>query len=193
MQAQLENYLGQLLISQPLCSDPTFAQSVVIVCAHSQSQGAWGLVLNRPIQDPDRTREIWRYLGWHQGSHPLGLDLWDGGPVLTDRVIVLHSPDWRGATTQELSEQVLVTQDPSVFEAIHEHRGPGEYKIFLGFTAWQAGQLEGEQQGQSPWTAQHRWLTAPGQAREIMSVDSQDTQWHRAIAQSVKISVNSWF
>lgn len=185
--------LGQFLIAQPTTKDRYFDQAVIIVCSHSDQQGAWGLVCNRPITDPERSREVWQYLGWAEGYHPLGMDLWAGGPVLPDRVIVLHSTDWRSASTQELTLGVLVTQDPSVFEAIHSGQGPSEYKIFLGFAAWQAGQLEGEQSGQPPWTPQHRWLISPSRAQEILSVDSQESQWLRAIAQSARLSVDSWF
>ena len=42
---------GQLLIAMPAMADPRFAQSVIYLCAHT-SEGAMGLVLNRPLQRP---------------------------------------------------------------------------------------------------------------------------------------------
>ena len=42
---------GQLLIAMPTMEDPRFAQSVIYLCAHT-SEGAMGLVLNRPLQRP---------------------------------------------------------------------------------------------------------------------------------------------
>lgn len=187
------NLLGRLLISPPRPPSNLFADAVIIVCSHSAQEGAWGLIVNKPITHPQRCEEIWRYLGWESGSHPDGHELWQGGPVLPDRVIVLHSSDWRGQGTQELSDDILVTQDPSIFEAIHQGLGPKDYKIFLGFSGWSAGQLEGELSGQPPWTDQHRWLVHPSDTATIMNLESQDRQWRRAIRLTAKATVDSWF
>lgn len=184
--------LGHFLIAQPRTKDSYFDQAVITVCAHSY-QGAWGLIVNKPITDPDRCREVWQYLGWESGSHPDQLDLWQGGPVLPDRVIVLHTPDWQGPATQELTEGIAVTQDQSVFEAIHQGQGPRRYKIILGFCGWSPGQLEGELKGDPPWTAQHRWLTAPSRSHQIMSVADQHEQWLRCLELSARSTVDSWF
>lgn len=187
-----ENLLGRFLVSQPQTRDSYFAQTVVIVCSHSP-QGSWGLVCNKPILDPERQEQVWRYLGWESGRHPDDLDLWEGGPVLPDRVIVLHSNDWQGPATQELCPGIGVTQDPTIFEAIHAGQGPSNYKIFLGFCGWSPGQLDGEQSGQPPWTPQHRWLTVDSRPKMIMSVASQELQWHRALELTARAAVDSWF
>ncbi|NBO99893.1 MAG: YqgE/AlgH family protein [Proteobacteria bacterium] len=185
------NLLGHLLVAQPLNSDAYFARSVVVVCSHS-NQGAWGLVVNRPLMDPQRESEIWRCLGWDPGHHLDGIGLWQGGPVLTERVIVLHSPDWRGPATQMLTEQIWVTQDPSIFHALHQGQGPRDIKIFLGFSSWSAGQLDGEQQGLPPWRPEQRWLTAPADWDSVMSDRDQDSQWRRAIKTCASHATQTW-
>ena len=40
---------NQLLIAMPSMTDPNFAQTVTLVCEHSE-RGALGLILNRPLQ-----------------------------------------------------------------------------------------------------------------------------------------------
>jgi putative transcriptional regulator len=50
---------NQLLIAMPSMGDPNFAQTVALVCDHT-SQGALGLILNKPL--PMRMREIFEQL-----------------------------------------------------------------------------------------------------------------------------------
>ena len=38
-----------LLLSMPQLMDPNFNRTVVLLCTHSEDQGAFGLVLNRPL------------------------------------------------------------------------------------------------------------------------------------------------
>ena len=45
---------GQCLIAMPGMSDPRFARSVVLICAHGD-EGAMGLVVNRPLEGLDFT------------------------------------------------------------------------------------------------------------------------------------------
>ena len=40
---------GQLLIAMPQLHDPFFARSVVYLCAHSEEEGAMGLIVNKTI------------------------------------------------------------------------------------------------------------------------------------------------
>jgi putative AlgH/UPF0301 family transcriptional regulator len=48
MKSQAEKSLaGQLLVAMPQMMDPRFARSVVYVCAHSENEGAMGLVINK--------------------------------------------------------------------------------------------------------------------------------------------------
>src|SRR5689334_11634624 len=48
-----QGYLdGQLLIAMPVMGDPRFERSVIYLCAHS-SEGAMGIVVNRPIGSLD--------------------------------------------------------------------------------------------------------------------------------------------
>ena len=42
---------GQLLIAMPGMQDDRFAQSVILLCAHT-GEGAMGIVLNRPLAKP---------------------------------------------------------------------------------------------------------------------------------------------
>jgi len=175
----MESLVGKLLVARPGLRESIFARSLVIICSHD-AQGAWGLIVNSPIENTERCTQVWDYLGYSQGA-PFGMDLWLGGPVLPDRVIVMHDLSWRGPATQPLVNNLGITQDPSIFQALHHGHGPRDYKIFLGFAAWSPGQLEGELGGQAPWTVEQSWLISAVGGDEIMSVDSQEEQWFSAV------------
>jgi len=183
--------MHRVLIAQPRSQDAYFQHTVIAVCSHSE-QGAWGLVLNKPVLDLERTRYIWRCLGFEEGLGPNHEELWEGGPVHQDRILVLHSDDWSGPATQGLIPGVLVTQDPSIFQSLHKGHGPRNMKFFMGFASWGPGQLDGEQRGQPPWQAWQTWLTAPASLGSIMSIREQDDQWHRAIRRSARQQTATW-
>lgn len=176
----MESLVGKLLVSRPGLKNSVFARSTLVVCSHDAQQGSWGLIVNSPIDNPERQHQVWEYLGYGD-QPPLGMDIWLGGPVLPDRVIVIHRDTWRGPATQQLIPGLAITQDPTIFQAIHNNQGPEDYKIFLGFAAWSPGQLEGEIQGQAPWTPDQSWLISDSDPQVIMSIDSQEEQWFRTV------------
>src|SRR6187455_1851827 len=75
-----------LLLSMPQMTDPNFARSVVLLCDYTD-QGAFGLVVNRPMNEP-----AWSLVKTDPPVtvHP-DLRLWIGGPVDPQRTWVLMS------------------------------------------------------------------------------------------------------
>jgi hypothetical protein len=47
-----------LLLSMPQLMDPNFNRTVVLLCTHSEEEGAFGLVLNRPLVTNGHRREL---------------------------------------------------------------------------------------------------------------------------------------
>src|SRR6202043_1345278 len=78
-----ESLAGQLLLAAPNLADPNFARTVVLVGVHS-SDGAMGLVLNRPseLTVADAVPELDVAIG---GEEPLYL----GGPVQRSAIVCL--------------------------------------------------------------------------------------------------------
>ena len=66
-----------LLLSMPQMADPNFARTVVLLCDYTAEDGAFGLVVNRPMEEP--ACEVVRT------EPPVRVDpdlrLWIGGPV----------------------------------------------------------------------------------------------------------------
>ena len=70
---------GQLLIAMPTMEDPRFAQSVILVCAHTD-EGAMGIVLNRPLAKPS-FGALLKQLDVEPTPPARQIRLCEGGPV----------------------------------------------------------------------------------------------------------------
>lgn len=149
---QVDNLAGRLLVASPLLTDSNFRRSVILMCSHS-SEGAFGLVLNRPlpiaVAEPLPT--------WAASvSAPPAIFL--GGPVQRERAIALARLS-RGGTGPAPHgwEPVLgaiglldLDLDPAAVENIEAVR------IFAGHAGWAGGQLEGELLGEAWWVVEAR-------------------------------------
>jgi len=174
---------GQILIAQPSANSTFFAESVVLVCEHHKD-GAWGLMLNKPSQQVG-VSEIARDIKLdYDGDEPVYI----GGPVHTDGLHFIHTPDCLASNTFWVTNTLCVTSSVSILREIIAGRGPKHWRMCLGLSSWSPGQLEGEQSGKHPWTEQHRWLTQPV-PKNVLELPPQHlwkAQTHNAIESSVK-------
>lgn len=128
---------GRLLVATPDLADPNFARAVVLVLEHG-SEGALGVILNRPSDLPVREAlPAWSGVAAAPGC------LFVGGPVQADGVIGLgrgvaeHVSDGFAPVFADLGTLDLET-DPAALGADLEVR------VFAGYAGWSSGQLEGE-------------------------------------------------
>jgi putative transcriptional regulator len=161
---------GQLLIAMPAMADPRFAQSVIYLCAHT-SEGAMGLVLNRPLQRPSFD-DLLRQLEVAPVPPARRIRLCQGGPMDNARGFVLHTSDWTGEGSLRVNEGLALTASLDVLKAIAEGGGPREGILALGYAGWGPGQLDAEIQ-------QNAWLSAPADETIVFDGDN-DTKWRRA-------------
>lgn len=131
---------NHFLISVPHLKDPFFEKSVVYLCEHDK-KGAMGLIINKAIKknnitlkDSSSDIELNKYLGENY--------LHIGGPVLTDRVLFLH-------TNNDISKSVPVSDEVSISGNIEllssiQKSKDVKSKLFLGHAGWDSGQLERE-------------------------------------------------
>jgi len=74
-----------------------------------------------------------------------------GGPVSTDKITIIHSPEYYNSKTSKVNQFSSVTFNNQIFQDIHDGNGPKEWKIMLGFCAWLPGQLEAELKRGNSW------------------------------------------
>ena len=157
---------GQLLFAAPTLEDPNFRRTVVLVCVHS-SQGALGLVLNRPspLDAGEAVPELNDALG--DGS---AARLWIGGPVQTSDIVLLADFADAGESLLVSGDIGLVT-DGAPLEGLSQRTR--RLRAFLGHSGWGPGQLDGELERDD-------WIIAPLEVADPFAEDA-DELWRTAL------------
>jgi putative transcriptional regulator len=124
---------GALLVAHPSMTDPNFRRAVLFVSAHDATEGAMGVILNRPLDK--------QVVDLVNDTPPEGLEevpVFLGGPVGKNQ-LMFAAFEWEEANGLRLNHNVnaeeahdLVDQDPTSIRA------------FVGYAGWSAGQLEAE-------------------------------------------------
>jgi putative transcriptional regulator len=130
-QATKESLAGSLLVAHPVLRDPNFRRAVVLMSVHN-SDGAMGVVLNRPLG---------KRLGELTGEFALGeladVPLYSGGPVQTEQLLLVA---WQ---PQAEGFRVHFGLEPDKAVQLAGEQGT-HVRGFLGYSGWSAGQLEAE-------------------------------------------------
>ena len=120
--------------------DPLFEKTVIFICEHDK-HGAMGLIVNKEINKKDisfsnqeNDKELIKVLNKS--------NLFIGGPVLTDRIIFLHTIK-KIAESISISKEVSVSSNLKILKSIISTSNH-KYKLFLGHSGWSEGQLERE-------------------------------------------------
>jgi putative transcriptional regulator len=161
---------NHLLIAMPALADGNFAQTVTLVCEHSD-RGALGIVLNKPLGM--RLAEVMTQMKLEPSDIRIGEQpVLRGGPVHSDRGFVLHRPGGQWDSTHRISEQVQVTTSRDVLAAIARGEGPQSAFVALGYAGWEAGQLERE-------ILENTWLSVPLDDRIVFDLPFEE-RWQAA-------------
>lgn len=151
---------NQLLIATPGGSDPYFHKAVIYICEHSSS-GAMGIVINQPMSvsiiDLLKHMELVNKEVDQEALSPLFQQLvLAGGPLQRERGFVLHHPAGKWQSSFSPNSELAITTSRDILQALVEGTAsemPDDLLIALGYTGWDAGQLEEE-------ISQNFWLTA---------------------------------
>ncbi len=148
---------GQLLLDSGQLQGSFFQHTVVLICEHN-SEGAFGLVLNRNTGNkigemvtadlPDVLKDCPLYLG---------------GPVQPTALSFLHSdafiPDANVIPNLSLGHSLDALTE--IGESFSTNR---KVKMFAGFSGWGPGQLEDEMRRKA-------WLTFPASLELVLDTD----------------------
>lgn len=168
------NLTHHFLIAMPGLTDEAFAKSVIYLCEHS-ARGALGLVINKPsdinlkglfdkVELPLRREDL------------VGIPVFQGGPVQTERGFVLHEAVFAGdaapteplyASTMTIPGGLEMTTSKDVLEAMATGSGPRKVLVSLGYSAWGEGQLESE-------LAENSWLTVSADTAVIFDTPVEE-------------------
>ncbi len=128
-----QNLAGSLLVAHPNMLDPNFRRSVLFISAHDPTEGALGIINNRPLdkQVSDLVSEV----------PPAGLadvPVFLGGPVGKNQ-LMFATFEWQEGRGLKINHNMGVDEANRRIGA-----DPTSIRAFVGYAGWGAGQLEAE-------------------------------------------------
>ena len=159
------NLTDNFLIAMPTLEDLYFSHALVYVCDHNEG-GARGIIVNRPI---DMTLgSLLEKIDIRLAAESLtNLPVYFGGPVQLDRGFVLHRPVGQWQSTLAVNGEVGLTSSRDVLAAVGSLGMPSEIIVTLGYSGWDAGQLEDE-------LARNSWLTVPAKSSILFDLPPEE-------------------
>ena len=97
---------GQLLVASPEIGDPRFANTVIMMIRHDR-EGAFGIVINRPIEEHS-IAEILGWIGESSDGVEGKVEIYAGGPVQPSVGFILHSPEYKVFPARSVAVAVIV-------------------------------------------------------------------------------------
>lgn len=157
-----------LLLSMPQMNDPNFARTVILLCEYTD-RGAFGLVVNRQMQEP-----AWTMV---KTDPPIkvdpGIRLWIGGPVEPQRTWVLLSDADPADEQHEVSPGVILSASKALALSVLQAPPCSRSRVVVGYSGWGPGQLDQE-------IAASAWLTIAVDPTLIFNVPPEQ-MWEAAI------------
>lgn len=173
---------GQLLIANPVVSDPATSKCVFFV-VNQDNVNLTTICINRPYDNGASFSTVMSGMGLN--SDYCDVPLYFGGIESTNRVFILHSMDWSGLSTIQLAEDIGFTTDLSILAAISENQGPEYFKPCAGFNRWNREQINRD-------VANSKWSVIDASAEMCFGVDDQHL-WDAALNFATKEQVDQWF
>ncbi|MBM3777570.1 MAG: hypothetical protein FJW23_04920 [Acidimicrobiia bacterium] len=158
-----------LLLSMPQMADPNFARSVVLLCDYTD-QGAFGVVVNRRIDEP-----AWTLITTEPAVRvDPAVHIWVGGPVEPNRTWVLTGePTGPEDERREICPGVVLSASHELTLEVLQAPPSGRRRILAGYAGWGPGQLDRE-------LAASGWLMMDVDPHLIFDV-APDKMWETAI------------
>lgn len=130
------------LLSMPQLTDPNFSRTVVLLCRHN-SEGAFGLVVNRPLVTAGRVVV--------NLDPPVETDrelqVWIGGPVEPQSSWMLVGNDLEPdelSGGSRIADGLSLSASPELLRRLIEPDPPPRTRLIVGYSGWGPGQLEAE-------------------------------------------------
>jgi putative transcriptional regulator len=165
----LEPAAGRFLVAEPALGDPNFNRTIVLICQHDENAGSFGLVLTRPldIRLPDVLIE--------PAFPGIDVDLYQGGPVQLDTLHYLHPHGDIIEGSLPVTEGIYWGGE---FEEVVRLIDAGDvsltdFRFFLGYSGWDAGQIEEE-------VAEGSWIVFPASAELVFATEPQSI-WRKLL------------
>ena len=140
--SSVKNYF---LVATKKMRDPRFKNTVIIMLENSE-KGATGLVINKPLSSIPLSSLIYKSrnaTNKQKELYNVKIPVYWGGPVNENKILILHSKEYRNETTINF-KNISISSDYNILFEIADNKGPKKNLVILGISSWGEGQLEGE-------------------------------------------------
>ncbi len=165
------------LVASKTMRDPRFKNTVIVMLDNDET-GAWGLVINKPLVSVplgsliNKSRNI---TPKQKELYNVTIPVYWGGPVNENKILILHSKEYKNKTTQKF-KNLSISSDYKILFEIADKKGPKKSLVILGISSWGPGQLEGEMEKEG-------WVLSEINTDLIFEI-SNDKKWLKAINSS---------
>ena len=162
---------GYLLLAQPLLIDSYFSRSVIIICDHNKN-GTIGLQINKPLKS--KVESII--------SKPLiDQKVFLGGPV-DKNIFFLHKKNVFTNDSVKINNHLFFSKNIDYIESLilNKKIQQNQFKLFIGYSGWDSGQLEEELNKNS-------WIVVPKFDINIIFSNDYNNIWKEVLNNSSKI------
>jgi len=166
---QIKNYKNHLLIAMPSLQGDFFSKSVVYIYEHTESGGAVGFTINKPLSAT--LGNVLEHLNLKiKDKTVIDMPVFSGGPAGPDQGFVIH--DRMALAENEGDTIVTISTTREVLGDIARGKGPDHFMVTLGYAGWEPGQLELE--------IQHNDWLVTGFQKDILFDTPIAERWARA-------------
>lgn len=161
---------GEILIAEPLLTDPWFGRSVVLMLDRDKEGGRLGLTMNKVL--PLSLADL--FPDWPEAS---AVKVYQGGPVDRQRLFMLHTLGDAFGPSAEVCPGVYVGgETEKIMDYINRNLDTdGKVRFFMGYSGWTDGQLEGE-------IARKSWAVARPDTGSRLLEGEGDAYWRREVS-----------
>jgi putative transcriptional regulator len=136
---KMHSLADNFLIASPGLDDPHFSQAVVLLCDHADN-GAFGIMVNRVITESFQSL----FFRFDLEKGPVDMPVYYGGPVQPEQGYIIYAPFSKKYGSLKIAKNLGVTSSRELLQDIVLGKGPEHYLFALGYSGWNANQLEGE-------------------------------------------------
>jgi putative transcriptional regulator len=142
---EFHNLTGKVLIASPYTMQGNVFHKSVIYVVHHGPEGSVGLIVNYPVNSMP-IESLFKKIEINIDLSELNLEVNLGGPVDIERGFFLHTSEYDKNLLfkPKDNEGLAVSSNVEILKDIASGLGPKNAMFFVGYTGWNAGQMEFE-------------------------------------------------